>query len=78
MSRTDAVEKWERDRLVRFQSASRRLAPRRQTNHFSANLPHTPNAFGGTPKAAGEDARAPKSYCIVTAKFSISLSEWIF
>jgi hypothetical protein len=28
---------------------------------------HGSDAFGGTPKAAGEDARAPQSICIVTA-----------
>jgi hypothetical protein len=39
--------------------------PRRQTTHFSVNLLRRPNAFGETPKAAGEDARAPQSNCTV-------------
>jgi hypothetical protein len=44
-------------------ASSRRLADwsRRQTNHFSVTFLRAPNAFGGTPKAAGEDARAPQS-----------------
>src|SRR5208283_1847048 len=61
----------------------RRLAdwpPVGKTTHLSVNLLRPSNAFGGTPKAAGEEvrtnywlpalrvARAPQSYCMVTVK----------
>jgi hypothetical protein len=35
--------------------------------HFLVNPFWEADAFGETPKAAGEDARAPQSFCIVTA-----------
>jgi hypothetical protein len=36
--------------------------------HFSVTHRKSGNAFGGTPKAAGEDARAPQSNCLDTTK----------
>jgi hypothetical protein len=53
----------EGDRLGRFQSASRRLALHWKPSLFG-ELPRAADAFGGTPKAAGEDARAPPIHLI--------------
>ncbi len=64
--RNHAVEKRERDRLDRLQSAFRRLALRSQT-HFSVIHGKGMKAFGETPKAADEDVRAPQSICMGTA-----------
>jgi hypothetical protein len=48
-------------------ASSRRPAdwPREEGTHFSVIHLKDGNTFGGTPKAAGEDARAPQSISIV-------------
>jgi hypothetical protein len=53
-------------------ASSRRPAdwPWEEGTHFSVIHREGVNAFGGTPKAAGEDARAPQSICMDTAKTS--------
>jgi hypothetical protein len=65
-----------RNDAVKIGSATVSVAPRRRladwppvgkTTHPSVNLLRPSNAFGGTSKAAGEDARASQSYCMVTA-----------
>jgi hypothetical protein len=58
------LKKWERDRLGRIQSASRRLALDSNDSPFG-EASHGSDAFGETPKAAGEDARAPQSISMV-------------
>jgi hypothetical protein len=57
-----------RNDAVKIASATVSVAPGRRPadwptggkmTHFSVNLLRASNAFGETPKAAGEDARAP-------------------
>jgi hypothetical protein len=38
-----------------------------ETTHFSVKHLRVSDAFGETPKAAGKDARAPQSCCIIAA-----------
>jgi hypothetical protein len=57
ISRIHAVDVGDRDRLGRFQSASRRLVPGAESIHRLVSHCRSPDAFGEMPKAADEDVR---------------------
>jgi hypothetical protein len=54
----------DRDRLGRFQPASRRLVAGAESIHRLVSHCRSPDAFGETPKAADEDVRTPQSICM--------------